>query len=336
MKKSRNYLNYGRVFLKICIWLLIFSPCPSFSASNSFVPPAGKTLLLIGQDRDTIARYVRSTGNVPGGAMLYTNIQKSEGLDRPTDYGAGPIDGDALLRSYPNSVIQLGLYMVDGLNNTLDGTYDASLMRLARWIKKADRPVYLRIGYEFDLPSNHYDPEKYKNVFRYVVDFLRKEGVRNAAYVWHSYCAPYSDKEWMDWYPGDDYVDWFGVSMFSTSQIPIASNFLKLAREHGKPFMICESTPQGMYSIRGKIEWLRHMFQFIKDRNVGAFCYIDTDWDKQKMWVGQSWGDARLEKNAETKSLWLKEIAQERYLKASPGLFHSLGWVKSKREEKGR
>ncbi len=315
------------IFQNIILFLLITALCPAFAHSSSFAPPSGKTLLLVGQDRDTIARYVRATGNIPGGTMFYTSIQEVKGLDRANEYGSGPEDGKALLRSYRNSVIQVGLYMVGGLDNTLAGTYDANLKKLAQWIKKANRPVYLRVGYEFDLPANHYDPPQYIRAFRYVVDFLRKEGVHNAAYVWHSYCwTEKSGQQWMDWYPGDDYVDWFGVSIFSTSQIPMASNFLQLAREHGKPFMICESTPQGMYTIRGKIDFLNHICRFIKDQNVEAFCYINTNWDKQQMWAGQSWGDARLEKYPEIKDLWLKEIGQDRYLKSSPDLFKSLGW----------
>jgi hypothetical protein len=125
----------------------------------------------------------------------------------------------------------------------------------------------------------------------------------------------------MDWYPGDDYVDWFGATVFATEQIPVASNFLKLAREHGKPFMICESSPWGIYTLRGKIDWLKHIFQFIKDQDVGAFCYIDSDWDKMPMYRGQHIGDARLEANDDIKNLWLNEINQDRYLKASPDLF---------------
>jgi len=304
----------------ILIFMLILTPCPVFSYSNTFVPSTGKTLLLIGQDRDTIARYVNATGNTPAGTMLYTSIQDVKGLEEPIEYGSGPEDGNALLQNYPNSVVQVGLYMVDGLNGTISGTYDTNLRVLARWIKKADRPVYLRIGYEFDNPSNHYDPLQYKQAFRYVVDFLRNEGVTNAAYVWHSECAD-RPGQWMDWYPGDDYVDWFGASMFSTEQIPIASNFLKIARKHKKAFMICESSPWGMYTTQGKIDWFKHIFKFIKDRNVEAFCYIDSNWDAMPMYQGQHIGDARLEENDEIRDLWLNEIDQDRYLKASGDIF---------------
>jgi hypothetical protein len=307
---------------------LIISPCQAFAASNSFLPPSGKTILLVGQDRDTISRYVRATGIIPGGTMLYTSIQKLEGLNGATEYGSGPEDGNALLHDYRNSVVQIGLYMVKELDDTIAGNYDANLMRLAQWIKKADRPVYLRIGYEFDNPSNYYDPQMYKQAFRYVVDFLRKQGVRNAVYVWHSYCwAENPGQQWMDWYPGDDYVDWFGATIFSSpDQFWTAASFVKLAREHHKPFMIAESTPWGMYTVRGKIDFLSHLFEFIKEQNVEALCYIDSNWDTMPMYQGQKIGDARIEEYPEIKKLWLNEIKQDRYLKSSPELFKSLGW----------
>ncbi|MBF0531691.1 MAG: hypothetical protein HQL23_01175 [Candidatus Omnitrophica bacterium] len=328
MEGLRNFIiRLGAIWL---IWagMLIIVPDWAFAYPGSFAPSSGKTLLMIGQDRDTISQYVRATGNIPGGTTSYTSIHKLEGLDVANEYGYGdgPKDGAALLNNYPNSVIQLGFYMVDELANTITGKYDANLRTLAQWIIKANRPVYLRIGYEFDFPVNHYDPQKYKQAFRYVVDFLRKEGVRNAAYIWHSECMPHSGQQWMDWYPGDDYADWFGVSLFSTQQIPTAVDFLKLAREHRKPFMICESTPQGLYTVRGKKDFLEHIFRFIRDQNIEAFCYINSNWDIKPMWQGQHWGDSRIEQYPEIKDLWLKEITQGRYLKASPDLFRSLGW----------
>jgi len=315
--------------LNIILCLLIMAPCSAFAISNPFAPPSGKTLLLVGQDRDTIAQYINTTGNLPGGTMFYTSIQEMKGLEGSSEYGSGPQDGEALLVFYPNSVIQIGLYMVDALNNTIAGAYDEHLEALARWIKKANRPVYLRIGYEFDNPSNHYDPEQYKQAFRYIVDFLRKEGVLNAVYVWHSYCVDNPGRPLMDWYPGDDYVDWFGVTIFSTYQIGPATNFLKLAREHHKPFMIAESTPSGLYTIRGKIDWFNHIFHFIENQNIEAFCYIDSNWDVMPMYQGQHLGDARIEEDPETKYLWINEINQDRYLKSSPDLFQTLGWTAS-------
>ena len=334
MKGLINLLIYVKKISKICVWLFIIVPCSAFAVSNPFAPPSGKTLLFVGQDRDTVANYVQATGNnIPGGAMFYSSVARIEGLLEPSDAGSAPMDGEALLKSYPNSVIQLGLYMVDESKDTLAGTYDANLKILAQWIKKANRPVYLRIGYEFDNPDNHYDPQEYKQAFRYIVDFLRKEKVENAAYVWHSQCwGEKASQQWMDWYPGDGYVDWFASSLFSIpSGAWISSDFIKLAREHHKPFMIAESAPWGLYSVRAKMDWYKHIFQFIKDQKVDAFCYINSNWDATPMWKGLHIGDSRVEVNADVKDLWLNEINTGNYIKASPDLFRLLGWTKSKK-----
>jgi len=58
------------------------------------------------------------------------------------------------------------------------------------------------------------------------------------------------------------------------------------------------------------------------------FVIINSNWDGMPTYLGQHMGDARLEKYPEIKDYWLKEINQDRYLKASPDLFRSLGWTK--------
>ena len=316
----------------LCMLFSVFTPVLVFA--NPFAPPSGKTLLFVGQDRNTISRYVRATGTIPGGTMLYTSIQEMKGLDKPYEYGAGPQYGRSLLRAYPYSVIQVGLYMVDALGETISGKYDDNLKILAQWIKNAGRPVYLRIGYEFDNPTNHYAPELYVEAYQYVVNFLRKEGVKNAAYVWHSYCAHDSFGRWMDWYPGDDYVDWFAVSVFSTNQLEAVATFLKFSREHQKPLMIAESSPWGIYTMRGRIDWFTHVFQFIDRNDIQAFCYIDSDWDIMPMFYNQRIGDCRIEDFREIKQLWLGMIHQDRYLMSSPDLFQSLGWTDAESDVK--
>ncbi len=312
--------------LFLLLFLLTYPVCQAEEIQTPFVPPQGKILLLVGQDRDTIAHYVSGIRLIPAGTMAYTSLENIEGLESSSDYGSGPEDLNALVKRYPDSVIQIGLYLVGELEGVLDGSYDDHLKVLSRCLKNTQRPVYLRIGYEFDNPDNHYDPESYKKAFRYIVDHLRKDGVHNVAYVWHSTCSVLKPgQNWMDWYPGDLYVDWFGASMFAMpDQLWTAPGFVKLARDHKKPFMICESSPWGMYSMRAKTEWFRHIFQFIKEQQVQAFCYINSNWDAMPMYKGQGIGDQRVEAYSSIKKLWLIEITQDRYLKASKDLFKLL------------
>ena len=257
--------------------------------------------------------------------MLYTSIQDTEGLETAVNNGGGIHHGQYLLDQYPNSVLQIGLWMVDGLDGIIQGKYDGNIDRLGAWIKKAKRPVFLRIGYEFDLPENRYAPEAYRQAFRYIVDRFRKSAVTNAAFVWHSY-ANLPQHPWEDWYPGDDYVDWFAVSVFGKPN-SYMKGFAALAREHHKGFMIAESTPKGIGTGYGEASWdhwFAPFFQFITDEKVQIVSYINFDWEAIPMFKGQGWGDARVQANEFVRMKWTHEVLQNKYLHASIRLFKSL------------
>ncbi len=295
---------------------------PAYAATAPFIPQGGK-LLIIGQQKDTIDGYIKNVGIVPGGFMVYTSIQNMDGLDKPANYGSGVMFARYYVDHYPNTVIQLALYMVGALDKTLAGKYDKNITKLANWMKSVKRPIYFRIGYEFDLPQNGYDPQKYQDAYRYVVDHLRAQGVDNVAYVWHTACLTESQGNYLDWYPGDDYVDWFAVSLFDPMQIAVAKKFAIIALVHKKPMMIAESTPAGAVSTRAKLEWFRHYFDFINDNDVQVVCYINSNWNSYPMFKSQDWADARIQIDPTIKKMWLTETAAG-YLQSSPDLFNKL------------
>lgn len=80
--------------------------------------------------------------------------------------------------------------------------------------KYPDVPVYLRFGAEFDVWTTPTEPETFKNAYRYVSDFFESR-VPQVAMVW----SPNSVSTWNvdvnDFYPGDEYVDWVGVSLYA-------------------------------------------------------------------------------------------------------------------------
>jgi hypothetical protein len=290
-----------------------------FCLDDNFLPPQGKTLVLIGQDERSIQNYMKATGHHPAGFMTYTSIQDMDGLSEPADYGAGTNHAQYLADNFPSAAFQIGLYMVDALDGILKGDYDKNIQTLADWLKQLKHPVYLRIGYEFDLPNNHYDPELYKKTFRYIVDHLRAAGVDNVAYVWHSYGYMNPDKPMMDWYPGDDYVDFFAVSFFKAFNAGNMNFVLRRAKEHNKPFMIAEATPSGI-GVDGERSWnlwFKPFFQFIHDNQVPVVCYINSDWEQQPMFKGQGWGDARVQVNDVILDHWLKEMKSDRYVRST-------------------
>lgn len=298
-----------------------------FESTNKFIPHEGKILFMIGQDKDTIDAYIEDIGIIPAGFMMYISIQEMESLYSSVDYGSGSQYFQYLVDNYPDTVMQIGLYMVGALEGVVDGSCDENIDKLGKWIKKTDRPVYLRIGYEFDFPENNYEPAKYIKAYKYIVNRFRQNNVQNVDYVWHSY-ASYISRSVLDWYPGDEYVDWFAISYFN-GRTKYMDSMAQLSEEHNKPMMIAEATPRGVGTYYGEYaldKWFRPFFDFISEKNIKAVCYINSNWDEQPMWKGQGWGDARVQTNKIVKKAWLDEIKKEKYLHSSPELYKILGY----------
>ena len=330
-----------------------------------FEPPSGQTLLIIGQDLGAIGGFPKPNDDgyadhlpqKPGGVTTYLSLPLLRGMTERVNMFSGDLHAQGILDNpvYKNTVLAIGLHMVGEEKNIAEGTHDDRIKTLAQWIKKTQRPVFLRIGYEFDGTWNKYQPEPYKKAWRRIADQFRTEGVTNCAFVWQACASPYSgnkDKNLRDWYPGDDYVDWFGYSWFlsGSGQIKLTDKVLDLARECGKPVMVCESAPQG-YDIarltKGELskgknrkpktpdeiwsEWFVPFFGYIdKHRDaIRVVAYINVNWDAQLMWgppyMQGYWGDSRVQANPEIQKKWQETMSDKRWLHASPDLFAKLG-----------
>lgn len=292
----------------------------------------GKILLVIGQDLNSVREYAKSGYfPEPGGVTTYTDIATLNGLCNDADWGAGLINAKKCLEEFPNSALVIGLYMVNMVDGVISGEYDRQIEILAEFIKEANRPVYLRIGYEFDGIWNSYDPEKYRVAFRYITEKLRNllgERKKLLFTVWQSCSSPlnvilrnYQKPDISLWYPGDDYVDFVGLSWFlpanmkyhgkTPTQKELAEEVLAFARLHNKPVMISEASPQG-YDLseltkanispvldgpsgKNRVkktpeeiwnEWFKPFFEFVYENSdvIRVVAYINADWDSQPMW----------------------------------------------------
>jgi len=133
---------------------------------------------------------------------------------------------------------------------------------------------------------------------------MRNSGL-NAATVWCFMPMPVPEGDnilsrVMEYYPGDEWVDWWAVDLFSTKGMINSKPFLREAHSHRKPMMIGESTPKGIGVLDGRQswdQWFVPYFKLIHDHpGIKAFCYINWNWAKYAQW--KNWGDARLQQNA--------------------------------------
>ena len=310
---------------------------------SKFVPPAGKTLLIMGQDTDAITQYMDhfSDRTLPGGLTAYWGVSSMKGVD---DNNAQDIarqfglqNHQTLVDEYPNTVLQSGLWMV-GMNQILEGAqkgkYDPIIRQFSKWVKTIDRPLYLRIGYEFDGAHNMMEPAGYVKAYRRIVDIMRSYGVENVAYVWQSYAAPtYQGQPLSAWYPGDDYVDWVGISLFGqlyeSSLSKEVDNIFNFAKEHKKPVMIAEASPiNGIdkEDVDAWDTWFVNLFSLAYQKNVKAISYINANWGAYPGFTDLKWKDARLQVNQQVADDWFKEVEKDKYLKQSEELFFQLGY----------
>lgn len=300
-----------------------------------FAPPDGKKLLIIGQDLGSVGGldshsdgYVDNiTEHIPAGITTYTDIPNLGGLQFQQNWGAGDIYADAYAQdeTFDNTFIVIGLFMVNRLNGIRDGFFNSGIRKLANWCKDQDRPIFIRIGYEFEGPWNSYAPNAYKDAWQHIVHIFDEEAVQNVAYIWQSAGLNQSNIE--NWYPGDKYVNWVGYSHFDGQNM--GQSIRDFADAHDKPIMIAEATPRRLINIGAPeghwTSWFAPLFERIYENDrIKALAYINADWESQSMWRGQGWGDSRVQVTDYIKDAWSTEIAKEPWLTASDSLFEIL------------
>ena len=354
-------------------------PCPEADATAGkadiptrtrplakFEPEHGQVILFAGQELEAVgANDLYSDGymdhfDAPGGWTTYSNINPGEhsfgriqeGLDGLWDtHDWGDNDYNAMLQhndpDYANMAMAIGLQFVNHEEKLASGAHDPYIDRLGDFLLAlGERPVFLRIAYEFDGdPWNHYDRESTVKAYRRIVDKLRAKGVKNTAYVWQS-TGFISTPEQLDaWYPGDDYVDWCGVSFFNRWR---EIEMFEYARKKGKPVFIAEATPT-ISDFNAKFtgntvetqlsnpeqaeqawqQWFVPFFAAIDDNPdvVKAISYINCHWDSHPMWYENPTFkgiDARLQLSDSISARWRRITSQDKYLKSSEGLYDVL------------
>jgi hypothetical protein len=122
------------------------------------------------------------------------------------------------------------------LDRIIRGDFDEELKKWAADAKEFDKPILIEFGTEVNgdwFPwngkqngngekiygdVNEFDgPEKFKDAYRHIINIFRNEGADNLTWFYHvnAYSSP--DAEWNkmnSYYPGDDYIDWIGVSVY--------------------------------------------------------------------------------------------------------------------------
>ena len=306
-------------------WLVMGAACCIVTNAEEYAPrtdfgarlePRAVLMHGAGQSTDAFAAYNRimPEDRRPGVYMHYIGLK-----------GLSPSWADdlkATLRGYPGFVLpQIGLSMTGGASAHYEhevaaGEHDKSIEALIAGLRRLATPVYLRIGYEFNgVEWNGYAPAPFTSAFIRIAGKLRASGLEVAT-VWNA--AAGGSRNHLDYYPGDEYVDWFGINPFAAGDFSFAPvrSFVGLARERRKPVMIGETTPHRVGAQGGEESWRAWFvpfFDFMRNTpEIKQFGYINWDWSHWSRLLGENWddwGDARLDSDSAA-------FVRERYIAA--------------------
>jgi len=114
---------------------------------------------------------------------------------------------------------------ITSLYDIADGHCDSYVRLIARKLKALPFTFLLRFAHEMNIQDQswwvgHYnsDPQLYINAYRRLHDVFASEGVTNVQWVWSPCVNSWPEDEWNsidNYYPGDEYVDWIGLSAFN-------------------------------------------------------------------------------------------------------------------------
>jgi hypothetical protein len=283
------------------------------SARHRLEPPDGRLLHAGGQEPGCFESYSAFLGaRGPSVKMAYAGL---EGLNG-TAPGAVPAFFTALASALaadaaPDGAfiaLQLGLQLpLNGQEaRVAAGEYDAAIEALRAGLVALQRPVWLRIGYEFNGQWNNYAPASFVGAFRRVAAALRADALLNqtVALVWDGSCDTRTDPT--PFWPGADVVDWQGINLFSAGSSPASASqrgscpwyWLQDSLQAGLPLMVGESTPRGLNTSDPATlgAWHAPYAALLQGApNLKLFSYIDQDWEVAEGGRWRGWGEARVE-----------------------------------------
>jgi len=130
----------------------------------------------------------------------------------------------------------------------VEGYFDGFITSFAQKLKHLGRPVFLRFAHEFDNPAYPWYCEsdsssvKFKNAWIHTYEIFKNIEANNVIWIWN----PWKSNNIVPFYPGKEYVDWFGVSILNYGKLNNANqsyDFKSLYEPYHEEFQNLPATP---------------------------------------------------------------------------------------------
>lgn len=236
--------------------------------------------------------YKRRIGQMPKIFIPYYGRMDSPRPNFLTELVESISDQGAIPFVYIMIDTYIGLH---GFKNLVDNKeFREDLTKYARDIVKFGKPIFVCTMHE--LNGDWYvwgqQPKTAKKVWKDMWQIFEDNGANEyATWVWEVFCQEASS--WADYperyYPGDNYVDWIGLSAYSRDGNPSGTKSFSLLagstyremrwKHRNKPIMMAEfAKTYGSYQAR----WLKKAFKTIKScPGMKAAVF----WNNYHLWI---------------------------------------------------
>jgi hypothetical protein len=237
-----------------------------------------------------------------------------------------------------------------GLNEIIAGKWDAYIDKWADAARAFGKPMIVAFGVEMngdwfpwsgwyygadnwvDLDDDK-DPEAgewagpdcFKRAYRHVVDRVRARGAANIQWMFHTNNYSYPLDTWNfapGYYPGSDYVDWLGMSVygqqFKDEPSPDIRSLLDWPYEEmskidpKKPIMIAEWGTGEFPKAGNKPQWIADSLQLFRTRypRIKAAVYWHERWQNPD----GSYSNLRVNSSVESLNAYRQGVADPEWL----------------------
>ena len=207
-----------------------------------------------------------------------------------------------------------------------NGTWDEYFRQSAIAVKQFGGPVFISIDHEMNgnwypysqaYPGSRTTAADYVAAWKRIVDIFNKNGATNVAWVWAPNVPDVGGVPYQNYYPGDDYVDWIGVSLYSGND-PRALDTIYNQFSARKPFFITEwatAPEKNKYNARfpGEVAWVKEFFDSLNQNYPRVKAISWFNWN-------QGDGDYRLQRVPAQAQAYAQDVANQRYLDSAASL----------------
>ena len=186
----------------------------------------------------------------------------------------------------------------------ISGSYDAKLIETFGYLNTLSCPVFVRIGGEVNVWGNQAKPADFIAAYQHVVNIARSQAPRAAMVFSPNFSS--ANKVDMDiYYPGDQYVDWVGVSLYYDrwhrsgdtqrdefygvgvygDALLNIQQVVNLSRLHHKPVIVTEGGSCNMYKGTDNSAWAA-------DRMQRAYAFLHMVYPEVKCIISSDYGES--------------------------------------------